>query len=76
MASNSSPRQEEIVKVMGKLSTAMHGHSRATNLIALVRMMAVMIAPSNQREEYIAEIPRTMRNILAKMDQLVNGKIQ
>jgi hypothetical protein len=67
--------QKEIVEILEKLDPCFHGHSRAIGLIALLRMMAVMLAPASKeaREESIREIPKSIRAILAKMDSMMDA---
>ena len=66
--------QEEIVTILEALGPCMVGHSRAVNVIALVRMIAVQLQPAafETRKATIEAIPTTLHQILAGMDRFIS----
>ena len=55
---------------MRAMEPALHGHSRAIILIALMRTIAAMLGPARvkTRADFLAEMPITIGKILAEMD--------
>jgi hypothetical protein len=63
--------QAEIVALMEKMESCFVGHSRAIIMFALIRSMAAMLGPAKPetRAQTIAALPKTLTDILARMDE-------
>jgi hypothetical protein len=63
--------QDEIALILDGLAPCLVGHTRADNVIALVRMIAVQLQPASfeTRKATLEAIPVTLRQILSEMDR-------
>lgn len=66
--------QHEIVTILEALEPCLVGHSRAVNVIALLRMVAVQLQPAafETRKATMEAIPGTLHQILSGMDRFVS----
>jgi hypothetical protein len=64
--------QQEIVELLREIEPVLEGHSRLIIIIALTRLIAAMLGPTDKksRDRYLKEIIDTARNILREMDKI------